>query len=200
MEFLQQLRELIPSRAKDVIALVKLEDEENRLSAQRELEVEEKKIDGEIAMQEPALLVDPQREHEAKKIEKAAAADARAPTSAREHRQFTLLDLRGQRDAIKAKRAALCSPRIDEFVSDQLKLFDQTRRRSETQGRAVKMVSGFYSYSYVSNRAAIVESLARISAAVKEAEKLKCLILTDAEVAEQLEALKPIIPDTFFPE
>ena len=200
MEFLQQLRELIPSRAKDIAALVKRDDEENRLKALRELEVEENKIDGEIALQEPALLADRQREHEAKEIEKAAAADARTATSAREHRQFTLLDLRGQRDAIKAKRAALCSPLIDEFIFDQLKLLDQTRLRSDTQGRAVKMVSGFYSHSYVSNRAGIDESLARIRAAIKEAEKLKCLILTDAEVAEQLEALKPIIPDTFFPE
>jgi hypothetical protein len=200
MEFLRQLREIIPSRAKGIAALVKKDDEENRLNMQRELEVEENKIDSEIAMQEPALFAARQTEREAEEIEKAAAADVRAAKSVRENLQFTFLGLRGRRDAIKAKRAALCSSLITNFISDQLKLFDQTRLRGETEERAVKMATGFDSHSYVSNYAGIKESLARIGAAIKEAEQLKYSILTDAEVAERLEAIKPIIPDTFFSE
>ena len=115
-----------------------------------------------------------------------AASAARAVTAKRETLQFTLLDRRGKLESLESKKAALASPQIDVFQRERFKELDEVQKRvsSEERDGAPDNFSLRPSTIFLSNKTAVEHVVTSIRAAIKEADALRNLILTDEEIAK----------------
>ena len=123
-------------------------------------------------------------------------SDLKAAKEEEQSLHWEAADLRSQIETLKARQAQFGSALLTEFILEMTREWEKLRNAGADEFREGKknLLTGKTKATIWTNRPAIEKAIAYCRAAMVEAEALRSMPLTDAEVSARLDALRKGIP------